>query len=583
MTTTEEFKEKIKRFLREKNPYMHDHEIEERITGFWANYRNDKTPDFIKWLRDQNYTLNEKHVQLKNKIVDKTNWAEITKEIIQEFPVYYDKNCLWYLWNDKRKCYEITDETDISIIVDNVCAQNTLKGGIKAEMLESFRRTGRRNKPETIPKTWVQFADKIVNIETGEEIEPTPKYFLTNPIPHNLGATEETPNIDAVLENWSEEYSLTLKQLLAYSILKDYPIHRIFLLIGSGSNGKGTYLRLLNKFIGQENVASVEMDLMISNQFHITKLHNKLCCQMSETNFSALKNTSMLKKLSGGDLIGFEYKNKLPFDDYNHAKIVIATNSLPITHDKTDGFYRRWVIIDFPNQFSEKMDILATITEKEYENLCRWCVGALKEIITKREFHNEGTIQNRKEKYEEKSNPLNTFINEFYDKDNSTTLPAGMFFDHFTSYLQQRGLRTLTYQTVREIMKEEGYEYTRERFALLGHNNAVAAVSGLKRKDEKGGFVSAVSDVSAFSVHSIHMRTKGKVVTQLTQLTQSSDNDIFSVFDRVKSLFSGKYFNNLIPIDVIQRKVPEATDEWIQLKLADGSIYQPRDGWVGLL
>ena len=94
---------------------------------------------------------------------------------------------------------------------------------------------------------------------------------------------------------------------------------------------------------------------------------------MGETNFNEMSRTSKLKKLTGGDLIGFEYKNKNPFEAKNYAKILIATNSLPTTSDKTLGFYRRWMIIDFPNQFSEKKDILKDIPEEEYESLALKC------------------------------------------------------------------------------------------------------------------------------------------------------------------------------------------------------------------
>jgi len=61
-----------------------------------------------------------------------------------------------------------------------------------------------------------------------------------------------------------------------------------------------------------------------------------------------------IKEVSWWDLVGFEYKNKNPFDEVNYAKILIATNNLPATADKTLGFYRRWIIIDFPNRFQKK-------------------------------------------------------------------------------------------------------------------------------------------------------------------------------------------------------------------------------------
>jgi putative DNA primase/helicase len=424
---------------------------------------------------------------------EKLNWNSVAKEFIDNNPLWYDRAQLWWSWSHTKKIYEQIDETDLLIMIDQAVRRNNLRSNVKAEILEAFKRAARKKNPQEPPKTWVQFGKEIYDCLTGEKIEPRSSYFMTNAIPYSVGESEETPNIDLLLSSWGGEYALTLKQLIAYCCLRDYPLHRIFLLIGSGSNGKGTYLRLLNKFIGTENVASTEMDLLISNQFHITKLHKKLCCQMSETNFQALKNTSMLKRLSGGDLVGYEYKNKLPFDDYNYAKIIIATNSLPVTHDKTDGFYRRWIIVDFKNQFSEKTDPLINISDSELSSLSRWCLNAIRSLLTNREFDKEGSIADRKERYESRSNPLQAFLEENYDKDANEMVEASDFYDHLSSWLQNRGHRVLTYQVVRNMMKEEGYEYDRNR--LGRYDNPVAVLVGLKRIVR----VSAVSAVSALS------------------------------------------------------------------------------------
>ena len=451
-------------------------------------------------------------------LTEQLNWATITDIFVKNNPLWFDRTGMWWKWSWKKNAYEIVDETDLMIMIDKATKRNNLRSNLKAEILEALRRAARKNEPEEPPKSWVQFKNKIVDVATKEEYVASSKYFLTNPIPHNLGDKEDTPLIDSLLSDWGGEYKETLKQILAYCCLRDYPLHRIFLLIGSGSNGKGTYLRLLNNFIGTENVASTEMDLLISNQFHITKLHKKLCCQMSETNFQALKNTSMLKRLSGGDLVGFEYKNKKPFDDYNYAKIIIATNSLPVTHDKTDGFYRRWVIVDFNKQFTEKDDPLNTIPESEYEALARFVCNALGSLLSNREFDKEGTIAERKERYESRSNPLQAFLAEHYDKEVNEMITATDFFDHFSSYLQSRGHRALTYQVVRNMMKEEGFEYEKSRMGIL--ENAVSCLVGLKRKVS----VPAVPAVPATSTSPPSHETQLKTLEQLEQLEQSSDN-----------------------------------------------------------
>jgi len=169
---------------------------------------------------------------------------------------------------------------------------------------------------------------------------------------------------------------------------------------------KSKFLQLLTKFIGEDNVTSTELDTLLTSRFEITRLHKKLVCQMGETNFSEINKTSIIKKLTGQDIIGFEYKNKDPFEEINYAKILIATNNLPTTTDKTIGFYRRWMIIDFPNQFNEKKDILKDIPEEEYNALALKCSLILKDLLETRTFTNEGSVEDRMKRYEDHSNPL---------------------------------------------------------------------------------------------------------------------------------------------------------------------------------
>ena len=148
---------------------------------------------------------------------------------------------------------------------------------------------------------------------------------------------------------------------------------------------------------------------------------------MGETNFNELTKTSILKKLTGQDLIGFEHKNKNPFESRNYAKILISTNNLPETTDKTIGFYRRWLIIDFPNQFSEEEDILSKIPEEEYEALANKCIFIIKDLLDKRKFHEEGDIEARQKIYEEKSNPFDKFFKETIEEESNGDIPKWEF------------------------------------------------------------------------------------------------------------------------------------------------------------
>jgi len=154
-------------------------------------------------------------------------------------------------------------------------------------------------------------------------------------------------------------------------------------------------LRDVDKFYSEDLKANQEGYYVTAIRFVATMIRSIKAGQVEalSTNFNELSKTSILKKLTGQDLIGFEYKNKNPFEERNYAKILISTNNLPETTDKTIGFYRRWMIVDFPNSFSEQEDILSKIPEEEYESLALKCAHILKDLLDERKFHNEGSIE----------------------------------------------------------------------------------------------------------------------------------------------------------------------------------------------
>jgi len=390
------------------------------------------------------------------------NKEDLTNQILKIQPIYYDENKMWWVWIKNNFKWEVTDETNILNFVRELSFANTIKSNEKNEIIESIKQYSRQNKPKPIKSTWIQFKDLIVDIETGEELEATPKYFVTNPIPYTLHKERfiETPIMDKIFEEWvGKNYIQTLYEILAYCLLPDYPIHRLFCFIGEGMNGKSCFLRLLTKFVGKENVTATELDTLLTSRFEITRLHKKLVCQMGETNFSEINKTSIIKKLTGQDIIGFEYKNKNPFDDFNYAKILIATNNLPTTTDKTIGFYRRWCIIDFPNKFSEEKDILEDIPKEEFEILAVKSLIVLKNLMDKRKFHNEGTIEDRERKYEEKSDPLEKFMKEFTDDgDVEGSVPKWEFEKTLNEWLKENRFRTMSDRTIAKRMKEKNVD-----------------------------------------------------------------------------------------------------------------------------
>lgn len=408
---------------------------------------------------------------------------EVAKDLQNRVPIYYDRAGAYWIWNGTG--YIMTDETGLVIAGKNIAGVKGLTvQKIKAEFLEGCRITGRERQVQDRDPAWVQFKDRVINFRTGEEFTPNPDYFFTTPLPYALGDSEETPQIDKLFEEWvGPEKKRVLYEILAYSLLDEYPIHRIFCMIGGGRNGKGQFMKLQRRFIGSNNVTSTELERIEESRFETAKLFQKKAVFIGETNFNAISKTNRLKQISGGDVITGEWKRKSPFDFINSAKVLIATNSLPETRDRTDGFYSRWLVIDFPNRFREGRDLIDPIPDKEFENLGRKCLRILKELLERGGFYQEGTIEERARIYEEKSNPVAAWVKSQCERDPAASSLNYELFDNFDSFQIKNGYRIVTKKQFEIQLQEAGFD--RERTQTPG-GAVIYYFQGLKLKSRGG-------------------------------------------------------------------------------------------------
>jgi len=315
---------------------------------------------------------------------------------------------------------------------------------------------------------------------------------MTNPIPWKLGDSEDTPTIDKLFGEWvvtpgkqDKSYVNTLYEIVSYLALMDYPIHLIFAFTGDGLNGKGSFLRLCEKFVGKNNFMSSDWDLLTQSNFETSSFYKKLLCCMGDIDKGIFKKTKWIKRLTGQDTIPMQFKHKPRFDEKSYAKILVATNSIPDTSDKSIGFYRRWCIVDFFNTFKERgVDIVNIIPDVEFENLARKSVRILKEVLEKGEFTNQGTIPERQKKYEDHTSNISDFIEEHCEKDILAEILYDNFCYQYNNWRKSNGFMFMSkpditkelVNTVKVIVKkkriiktnQEGQEYPSSTNAIFG-------------------------------------------------------------------------------------------------------------------
>lgn len=246
----------------------------------------------------------------------------------------------------------------------------------------------------------------------------TPKLLSTVQIPVKYDPDAKCPMIDRFLSQVvSDEYIPMLLEWIGYSMIPDNSMQKAVMLVGSGSNGKSVFLNLLTEFIGIKNTSGESLQKLEKDRFSAANLYGKLLNGCPDIAGSEVYDNSAFKTFTGNEKqIRGEIKGQQAFYFNNTARLIFSANDLPPVKNAGYAYYRRWMLIEFPNRFEGKNAdrnlINKLTTEKELSGLLNKAIVGLKEILEKGEFSYHKTIEEVERMYRLKSDLVAAFADE---------------------------------------------------------------------------------------------------------------------------------------------------------------------------
>ncbi len=339
---------------------------------------------------------------------------------------------------------------------------------------------------------WLSMKSGIVNLKTGEIKDHSPDYLTTMQIPHNykpmpetyksliskdgklakLSSVDEWGNLckckcpcprimEFLYQVIAAEDVETVLDFMAYCLWRGFPFHKYLLFNGSGRNGKGVTIAIFKKLLGQENIAAESLMRLLTNNFASAKLFRKMANIDADLSNEALKNTGLLKKLTGDDDIPAEEKYKPAFHFKNYAKLIFSANQIPKTPDETDAFFARLIIINFPNQYlGDKADpwLLQKLTTKEeMDGLLSLVIARLPRVLESGIYVTQSSIDENRQKYILSSDPIRAFVELAIDTNdkNHLTLVTDVY-DAYVRFCSDKKLGIETRQTLTRRLGLQG-------------------------------------------------------------------------------------------------------------------------------
>lgn len=421
----------IHKLLNPKLGKQFNFRVENVITRYKADQYIRQEDAFQKQLLDMITQLNPAWLYQTNTGKWMVVEQELGEEILREIPqVRYLNNMGGAYWNPKLNRWCLNDR---SAYVDK-CITEKLKDHRvwNTRTLQSVRQYIRNMSYDeeasadpflTVEPRFINFLNGVYDFESDRLMPHEPEYYLTQERAFELDTSHKQPTntlkwLEALVQD--EDTVTFLCEMIGYFYYRTYqPFQSIFLLHGSGNNGKSVFIEHIKKMLHATNVSNVMLQDLDSNvnRFARAQLFQKEVNLFADIDARHITTTGILKMLTGGDTIMAEKKNENGFSFVNHAKLLFSANTLPTFTDATEGFHRRIEVIPFntviDDAFIREHDIKEV--EMEIPQFSYYCLRAFKAARDRNSFTRSDGMKEKKKRWIDTMDVFDRFLLECCD------------------------------------------------------------------------------------------------------------------------------------------------------------------------
>lgn len=313
----------------------------------------------------------------------------------------------------------------------------------------------------------VNVRNGLLDIRDMSFKEHTPSYLSTVQLNVEYNPQAHCPQFEKFLNEVLDCRLIPLVQeILGYLLTTNTSAQKSFVLLGPARTGKSTLLWVVEYLLlGKKNVSNIPWQ-EIGDKFKTAELLGKLANVFSDLPSKSIDDTGIFKVVTGEDYLMAEKKNKNPFKFRPFARLVFSCNELPKNYvDRTEGFYRRLIIVPFNRQIDKnKIDkALKYKFQREKEGILNWALEGLRRLYENNfEFSENELTDDVKKEYKRENNNVISFVEECCEIDSLFSCSRIEIYESYKEFCGEAGLKALSHIKFNKEL-EGNFNVTRAR------------------------------------------------------------------------------------------------------------------------
>ncbi len=307
-----------------------------------------------------------------------------------------------------------------------------------------------------------------LNLRTGKAREPNTKHLITKKSNFIYDKAADCPVWKMFLMqifNKDTQLIKFIQKAMGYTLSGDVSEQCLFILWGTGANGKSTFLNVLQELFGDYSCSASTETFMkkTSEQSNdLARLKGMRLVTTTEVEQGKQMSESLIKQITGEDELTARFLYGEYFSFKPTFKIFMATNHKPKIRGADNGIWRRIKMIPFtvtipPEQRDKKL------TEKliaENSGILNWLIQGYamwkKEGLT----DEPDAVREANEEYRMDMDSVGMFVTDCLEIDASLKwrLPTALLYQTYIKWCNKNNERIMSQKWLGGRMSEKGFK-----------------------------------------------------------------------------------------------------------------------------